>query len=89
MSQNVLSACHFNGLFAYILPGWEGSANDSRVLQDAEYRHGFIIPKGKYWLGDAGYPSSDTVMTPYRGVRYHLCEQRLAAQKYVFCFTYV
>jgi DDE superfamily endonuclease len=31
-------------------------------------------------LGDAGYSNSEYVLTPYRGVRYHLKEQRLANQ---------
>ena len=35
LSQNVLAVCDFNMQFVYILPGWEGSAHDSRVLSDA------------------------------------------------------
>ena len=30
--QNVLAACDFDMNFVYILPGWEGSAHDGRVL---------------------------------------------------------
>jgi hypothetical protein len=45
--------------FVYILPGWEGSAHDGRVLSDAQSRYGFNTPKGKYWLGDAGYGNCD------------------------------
>jgi hypothetical protein len=67
--------------FVYILAGWEGSAHDSRVLADAQASHGFITPKGKYWLGDAGYGNSEFVMAPYRGVRYHLKEVKQADQK--------
>jgi DDE superfamily endonuclease len=81
LSQNVLATCDFNMRFTYILPGWEGSAHDGRVLQSAQSSHGFHTPKGRYWLGDAGYSNSEYIMTPYRGVRYHLKEQRLAAQK--------
>ena len=44
--------------FVYILAGWEGSAHDGRVLSDAQSRQGFNTPKGKYWLGDAGYGNS-------------------------------
>jgi hypothetical protein len=54
--------------FVYILPGWEGSAHDGRVLSDAQSRYGFNTPKGKYWLGDAGYGNSEFIMNPYRGV---------------------
>lgn len=73
------------GLFVYIFSGWEGSAADSRVLQDAVSKD-FVIPPGKYYLADAGegifyilinvvgYALSPQFLTPYRGVRYHLKE---------------
>jgi hypothetical protein len=67
--------------FVYVLPGWEGSANDGRVLLDAQSRHEFCTQKGKYWLRDAGYRNSEYIMSPYRGIRYHLKEQRLADKK--------
>jgi hypothetical protein len=81
VSQNVLAVCSFDMRFLYLLPGWEGSAHDGRVLADAQGRHGFNTPRGKYWLGDAGYGNTEFVMSPYRGVRYHLREQRLASKK--------
>ncbi|KAL3831079.1 hypothetical protein ACJIZ3_019881 [Penstemon smallii] len=34
-NQNVLVACIFDLMFTYVLPGWEGSASDSRILSDA------------------------------------------------------
>ena len=73
-SQNVLAACNFDMQFTYILPGWEGSAHDGRVLGDAMNGKGFTIPKGKYYLGDAGYSNSNSLLVPYKGVRYHLKE---------------
>jgi hypothetical protein len=75
LSQNVLAACNFEMEFCYVLAGWEGSAHDSAVIRSAQYKHGFITPPGKYWLGDAGYANTDTVLVPYRGTRYHLKEQ--------------
>lgn len=63
----------FNMLFSYILPGWEGSAADSRIWTDARSSD-LRIPFGKYYLGDAGFPSCDALLVPYRGVRYHLKE---------------
>jgi hypothetical protein len=72
LSQNVLAACDFDLNFVYVLAGWEGSAHDGRVLQDAQSSQGFVTPPGKYWLGDAGYGNSQFVLTPYRSVRYHL-----------------
>jgi DDE superfamily endonuclease len=67
--------------FVYILAGWEGSAHDARVLSDAQITYNFITPKGRYWLGDAGYGNSEFVMAPYRGVKYHLKEVRQSDQK--------
>jgi hypothetical protein len=67
--------------FNYILAGWEGSAHDVTVLRDAIYNQGFKTPPKKYWLGDAGYSNSETVLVAYRGTRYHLKEQQLANKK--------
>lgn len=39
------------------------------------------IPEGKYLLGDAGYSSSYRVLTPYRGIRYHLQETAISGQR--------
>ena len=80
LSQNVLAACDFNGKFTYILAGWEGSAHDMRVLNNAKEK-GFGAPTGKYFLADAGYSNSSITLTPYRGVRYHLREQAKANKK--------
>ena len=46
-TQNVLAAISFDLKFTYILARWEGSAHDSRVLNDAFIRpRGFSIPEG-------------------------------------------
>lgn len=82
ISQNVLAACTFDLFFCYILPGWEGSAHDGRVLQHA-LSLDFIIPDEKYYLTDAGYASRTGFVVPYRGVRYHLREQAISGLKYV------
>ena len=34
----------------------------------------FLYQKNKYYLADAGFPTCDTLLIPYRGVRYHLAE---------------
>jgi DDE superfamily endonuclease len=73
VSQNVLGVCDFDMLFTYCLAGWEGSAHDGRVFADAAVK-GLSLPPGRYYLGDAGYALSTHVLTPYRGVRYHLKE---------------
>ena len=73
VTQNVLGVCDFDMLFTYVLAGWEGSAHDGKVLQDAAGK-GLTLHEGQYYLGDAGYALSKWVLTPYRGVRYHLKE---------------
>ena len=35
ITQNMKCACNFDMRFTYVHSGWEGSANDSRVMQDA------------------------------------------------------
>ena len=66
--------------FTYVLAGWEGSAADGRVWEDAR-RSDLRIPEGRYYLADAGFPSCDALMVPYRGVRYHLKEWALGNQR--------
>lgn len=64
-------------LFTYVLAGWEGSAADITVLSYARDIEGFgrNLLKGKYYVADAGYISSDmTILLFAGGVRYHLKE---------------
>ena len=73
VTTNVMTTVDFKGRFIYILAGWEGSAHDWKVYTDA-IRKGFLVPEGKYLLADAGYNCSHRLLTPYRGIRYHLQE---------------
>ncbi|XP_078157475.1 uncharacterized protein LOC144553254 [Carex rostrata] len=74
-TQNVLVAYTFDLKFTYVLAGWEGSTHDSRILEDALNRvDRLMIPRGKYYLADAGYMLTSSFITPYRGTRYHLKE---------------
>ena len=77
ISQNVLAGCSLDMYFFYVCPGWEGSANDARVLENAE-RHGFPRYENTSYLADAGYGLRPGILTPYRTIRYHLREQSLA-----------
>ena len=46
-TQNVLAACDFDMKFTYVLPGWEGTASDSRILKNALNREDSLrIPRG-------------------------------------------
>ncbi|KAF2293662.1 hypothetical protein GH714_003932 [Hevea brasiliensis] len=74
-TQNVLAACSFDMKFTYVLPGWEGTASDSRILKNALDREDkLLIPQGKFYLVDAGLPLRSGLIAQYRGVRYHLNE---------------
>ena len=49
-TQNVMAACGFDMKFTYVLPGWEGTASDSRIIKNAFQRKDkLIIPEGKYY----------------------------------------
>ncbi|KAH7844630.1 hypothetical protein Vadar_030103 [Vaccinium darrowii] len=73
-SQNVLAACLFDCKFTYVLPGWEGSASDSRIINNALTREDKLrVPPGKYYLVDAGFMLRPGFLAPYRasGVEAH------------------
>ncbi|XP_068666360.1 uncharacterized protein [Aristolochia californica] len=62
-------------MYICILVGWEGSAADSCVLKSALTRRDKLyVPKGKYYLVDAGHANPLGFLAPYRGTRYHLQE---------------
>jgi hypothetical protein len=85
ISQNCLFGCSFDLKFIYSLTGWEGSATDARVWEDA-LSTDLTVPDGKYYLADAGYPSCKELLIPYRGVRYHLAEWGRANLRFLFLF---
>ena len=73
LSTNALGAFDANLKFIYVLPSWEGSALDSRVLRDAlSRRHCLELPSSRYYLVDFGYTNCPGFLAPYRGSRYHL-----------------
>ncbi|XP_031402558.1 uncharacterized protein LOC116212121 [Punica granatum] len=47
ITQNVLAACSHDMMFTYVVAGWEGSANDSRILSDASTLELFPAPYGE------------------------------------------
>ncbi|PPE01701.1 hypothetical protein GOBAR_DD01283 [Gossypium barbadense] len=75
IATNVLYVCTPDMQFVYVLPGWEGSVADGRVLRDAISRtHGLKVPHGCYYLVDAGYTNCEGFLAPFRGQQYHLNE---------------
>ena len=77
LSQNVLAGCTLDLYFFYVLPGWQGSANDTKVLNEAISRD-FPLMDGRYYLADSGYHPRRGFLTPYGSTRYHLQEQARA-----------
>ena len=85
LSQNCLFICDFDFLFTYTLTGWDGSTADANLWNDA-HTQDLRMPQGRYLLADAGFGTSDALLVPFRGVRYHLKEWCQANQRYVlFC----
>ncbi|KAK2644417.1 hypothetical protein Ddye_019612 [Dipteronia dyeriana] len=70
ISTNVLGVCSQDMKFIYVLPGWEGSAADGRVLRDAiRWANGLRVPYGYYYLVDAGNTNCTGFLAPFRGQR--------------------
>jgi hypothetical protein len=48
ITTNVLTVCSQDMQFIYVLPGWEGSVADGKVLRNAiSRRNGLRVPHGK------------------------------------------
>ncbi|XP_042515297.1 protein ALP1-like [Macadamia integrifolia] len=76
---NVMCACDLDMKFTFVYAGWEGSANDCRVFNEALNNPKFEFPHpppGKYYVVDSGYPSTTGFLTPFKGQRYHLNDYR-------------
>ena len=87
ISQLCLFICDFDSLFTYSLCGFDGSAADVAIWNDACH-HDLCIPAGRYLLADAGFGSSDALLLPYRGVCYpNLKEWHQASLRYIFLLT--
>ncbi|MFQ6623609.1 hypothetical protein Gotur_004087, partial [Gossypium turneri] len=67
----MLGVCTLDMHFVYVLPSWEGSVADGRILLDAI---------SCYYLVDAGYTNCVGFLAPFRGQRYHWNEWRQGYQ---------
>jgi len=56
-----------------MLSGWDGCTADASMYNDACLSD-LHIPTGKCYLADARFGICDSLLVPYRGVRYHLAE---------------
>jgi hypothetical protein len=53
IETNVLGVCAPDMQFIYMLPGWEGSAHDGRVLRDAISRpNRLLVPQGEFYFNN-------------------------------------
>lgn len=84
VTQNTLACCGFDLRFQYILSGMDGCTADASMYNDAHLTD-LKIPVGKYYLADAGFGICDSLLVPFRGVRYHLAEWGRASVRYVIC----
>ncbi|KAL0546522.1 hypothetical protein IC582_016433 [Cucumis melo] len=76
---NIMCVCSFDMLFTFVMSGWEGSANDSRILQECikNPENKFPIPnRDQYYLVDSGYSNMPKFLVPFRSQRYHLRDFR-------------
>ena len=55
------------------MSGWDGSAADALVYNDA-HQSNLPIANDKFYLADAGFGACNGLLVPYQGVRYHLAE---------------
>ncbi|XP_042487724.1 uncharacterized protein LOC122067929 [Macadamia integrifolia] len=66
ISQNILAACDFDMKYTYILSGWEGSASDARILDNALHRDGdgkLVLPREDEEVEEA---STSTLSTSHQ-----------------------
>ncbi|KAL4556017.1 hypothetical protein LXL04_038652 [Taraxacum kok-saghyz] len=76
-TQNIMAVCDFNMCFTFVWAGWEGTAHDTRIFNEALERSELHFPRPmgeKYYVVDAGYPNTRGYLAPYKGatIRYHL-----------------
>ncbi|KAL0010327.1 hypothetical protein SO802_005435 [Lithocarpus litseifolius] len=84
ITTNVMCACDHDMKFTYVHSGWEGSAHDSKVFEEAikDPKHGFPWPpEGSYYLVDSGYPIGASFLSPHKATRYHAQEFRRSSRQ--------
>ena len=73
LTQNCLAICGFDMTFYYMFSGWEGSIADSTRFHNVRITD-LPIPAGKYYLANAGFPTTTLLMIPFHGKCYYLRE---------------
>jgi hypothetical protein len=80
VTMNCLAVVSFRMRFLLFISGWDGCAADSQMYAKARLAD-FPIPEGKCYLADAGFGICDSLLVPYRSVRYHLAEWGRVGQR--------
>ncbi|KAL0002352.1 hypothetical protein SO802_016133 [Lithocarpus litseifolius] len=79
ITTKVMCACDHDMKFTYVHSGWEGSAHNSKVFEEAikDPKHGFPWPpEGSYYLVDSEYPIGASFLPPHKTTQYHAQEFR-------------
>ncbi|KAL4580225.1 hypothetical protein LXL04_016410 [Taraxacum kok-saghyz] len=66
---NIMVVCDFDMCFTFVWAGWEGTAHDTRIFNEALRRNElqFPHPRGdQYYVVDAGYPNTNGYLAPYK-----------------------
>ena len=80
-ARNVFAVADFDMYYLYCQPGGEGTANDPQILNKLLDDSIFSLKGNDRILLDAIYRYRDNMLTPYRGVRYHLKEWEMRFRK--------
>ncbi|KAL0010095.1 hypothetical protein SO802_005203 [Lithocarpus litseifolius] len=88
ITTNVLCVCNMDMQFTFVHSGWEGSANDSRVFEEAisDQKHGFPWPP-------TGLPIGTSFLPPHKSSRYHAQEfhssgRRITSKKELYNYRH-
>uniref|UniRef100_A0A803N3F7 DDE Tnp4 domain-containing protein n=1 Tax=Chenopodium quinoa TaxID=63459 RepID=A0A803N3F7_CHEQI len=81
IAMNVLGVCAPNMQFIYVLPGWEGSAHDMRVLRNALSRpNRFRVPQEIYAKDKATEDVSESFIDAIEGIDQEIDKQPLIVE---------
>jgi len=73
-SQNVFALADFDLYYLFVQPGGDGCANDAQILNHILDHRLFSLGENDRILLDAIYALRPNMLTPFRGIRYHLQE---------------
>ncbi|XP_076936894.1 uncharacterized protein LOC143604238 [Bidens hawaiensis] len=80
-TQNIMFVRDFNMCFTFVWVGWEGTAHDTRIFNEALQRLALKLPHptcDKYYVVDVVYPNTKRYLAPYKcaNICYHILDFR-------------